>query len=499
MITDISYDAFCTKYYLDARQAADVTVADFIIKYGRPHYSLDLDLIKDVAISKALKKAYDRYDSDKGNAASVKTFLSTIVHNQVLTSLRDESTAIKTDMKQSLDISSYEVEGSGGPLAEDEEIIKMRSRITECVGRLDSIDQVIVNCWMESKRTFVDNSLSKLGWGEDRRDEVRDRKKQAFIRLRTMLHEFEPENDSKKESKSASDSLQKMSKDTVYVYDVPLSFIDCYAGYIRKYFGLFHPSLEPELSLLKNDPDRTFELVAFVPWADIETAFDGGDFPYDEGTKKGYVDLFWLVANIYYGDQYEQYKNYFATESSYDDLTWEETQDDIRRFYDFIQAHKEESPITIKIGRQKVVLNDVDRWFQALAENHLFIKCLPESESRELATERLRKNPGRKVENRVAVAIINGIANLFTDEGLIKGRAPKNLCSFIRQYLILMDVLNRDDSVISLPSIKAAINYAAKKGIDTRLPSTEFTEVSVEHLRMSGVNPGHRWLFSKED
>ena len=503
MITDLTYDDFCKKYFLEARRAADVTVANFIKENGQPHRSIDLELVKDSAMVYALRKAYDRFDSDNEKAASVETFLSVIIHNQVMTELRKEGRAVGADRTQSLDESYYEggeqtETDSNNPLDNSAEMAQMRSRVTECIGRLDQIDQVIIICWMENKRSYCDEALSKLGWGEEKRDEVKARKKNAFDQLQGMLNEYGPDRKGEDARQIATGDFPKKSRETVNVYTIPLKNLNYYVDYIREYFGLFHPALDPELALLDRDPDRTFELKEFVLHEDIETAFDEGLFTYEEESKRVYADLLWLVANLYCYDFYQQYQNYFAEMVS-DDLMWDETYDDILHFYAFMQDHKVQAPIELKIGKEKIVIKDTGRWFQALMDNHLFPKCCPEIRSKEEVIEKFKKSAGRKVENKLAVAIINGIARFFADTELIKGQAPKNLCSFIRQYLILMEILDLDYRVISETSIKSAINYASKRGGDSRLPSTELKEVTLEELKQSGFNPGERWLYSTEE
>lgn len=493
MITDQTFDEFCNKYYLDARRAADVTVANFIMENGQPHRSIDLDLVKDGAMVSALRKAYERFDKGNEKVASIKTFLSTIVRNQVLTGLRNESSAVGANRKRSL----YATDKKGSAQTDDGlEMAEIRSQVTESVRRLDPVDQVIINCWMEDKRSYCDEALSMLGWDEDKREEVKERKKKAFNQLQRMLNEYGPGKAAKEEPQTSTEDSPKKTRKTVNVYHLPLRDMEPYVNLVKQYTGLFHPSLEPELALLEVDPDRSFELYEYVLHVDIETAFDEGHFTCDTDLRRVCIDLLWLIANLYYGDFYQQYQDYFNDMVS-DELTWDEIYDDILRLYAFMHDHKAAVPIEMKYGKEKVVIMDTEGWFQALMDNHLFPKCCPEIKSKEQVIERFRKSAGRKVENELAVAIINGVAKFFADKELIKGQAPKNLCSFIRQYLILMELLDLDYRVISETSIKSAINYAAKKETDPRLPSTEVSDATLEDLKHLGVIPGERWLFTK--
>lgn len=498
MITDLTYEEFCQKYYLESRRVADITITVFIQEHGQLHSSLDIELIKDRAIERSLRKTYDRFDSDNKKMASIKTFLSTNVHNQVLTELRDESTAINAGRRDSLESykTSRVVSGMDSPIEDDDAKTRMRLTVTECISKLDSEEQVVINCWMENQRNYSSAALSILGWGEERRSEVKALKERACAHLREMLSEYKPVTKEEKASHSEEDKPSKESDRVILVYNVPLKTVDFYADYVRQYFGLYHPSLEAELSLLDRDPDRTFKLYEIVRHKEIETAFDEGDFASEENTRRLCIELLFFVANIYSYNFYEKYKEHLIDQVS-DQLLWEEVREDILRFYVFMKTIPNEGPISIKMGKSKCVIKNYDHWFQALMDNHLFHNCLPEIQSKEHALKVLKGNPGRKVESELAIAIITGIARLFADAGLISGRAPKNLCTFIKQYLVMMDILDLDYSVISLSSIKSTIDYALRTGKDTRLIPTGWETVSREEMQTSEQKPGERWLYSK--
>lgn len=94
MKIDLDYSSFCDIYYQDAEEVADITIAEHIKKHGQLNPYIDVDVVKDLGISYGLEKVYNTYDVDHESKAGVKTFLSTVVHNCVLTELGKESTAV---------------------------------------------------------------------------------------------------------------------------------------------------------------------------------------------------------------------------------------------------------------------------------------------------------------------------------------------------------------------------------------------------------------------
>ncbi len=490
MITDLTFNDFCRKHFIDARRVADIAVANFITKHGQPHRSIDLELVKDTATYESLRKAYDRFDCDNKKEASIETFLSIIVKNQVLTELRKEGTAVKAGNTGSIDAEDgKDIETND---AGTKDIKALRLKVNECIEKLAPIDKTIILCYMENKKSYRSDALSKLGWGPERRGEVTERLKRASAQLREMLNEFGPSK--AKEEKPKAD---RPPKGIVYVRDIPLKNMGWVIELTKKYFGFNHPSMQAEYDLIKIDPDRTIKLYERVLYENIETAFDEGKFTYKEEDKVAYVEFLWFVANLYYGNSYQLYEDANLDMKS-NVLMWEDVFDDIRAFYAFMWKHGKKNHITIKIGKDKTTLKNTDGWFDALMDNHLFPKCLPSIYGKELPPEESKKK-GRKIKNKVATAIINGIARLFADEELIQDQAPKNLCAFIKEYLILMDILDLDYSVISGASIKSAIDYASKKEDDPRLPTIEWENATMEDLPSSGINPGEKWLYGKEE
>ena len=62
--------------------------------HGQLNPYIDVTLVKDLGISYGLEKVYNTFDVDHESRAKIKTYLSKVVHNCVLTELGKESTAV---------------------------------------------------------------------------------------------------------------------------------------------------------------------------------------------------------------------------------------------------------------------------------------------------------------------------------------------------------------------------------------------------------------------
>ena len=94
MNIDLDYKTFCDTYYDAAVQVADITIAEHIKSHGQLNPYIDVTLVKDLGISYGLEKVYNTFDVDHESRAKIKTYLSKVVHNCLLTELGKESTAV---------------------------------------------------------------------------------------------------------------------------------------------------------------------------------------------------------------------------------------------------------------------------------------------------------------------------------------------------------------------------------------------------------------------
>ena len=280
-----------------------------------------------------------------------------------------------------------------------------------------------------------------------------------------------------------------------YVCNLPLKNIPPYVDFIKKYFGLSHPNLELEMLLVKDDPERKFEMTELVTHEDIVELFEKY-FSNVGSDKTFFEDLLWLVANLYYGDSYDQYNNFFDYEVEPEANVWDCIMKDMARLFAFLQNHPEEEVITIQMGKDKVELNDAFKWFQGVMNNQVFRNCIPEIQHKEDAESLLRKKAGRPQTRKEVNAVVNGVSRLFAEEGIIEGKAPRNLLDFIRAFLVKMDLIKADDVFVTNEWIKAQITNLQKPGKDARFNNVEVHSVSAEELKNVPVwNKALNWVF----
>ncbi len=283
----------------------------------------------------------------------------------------------------------------------------------------------------------------------------------------------------------------------IYAYDVPLKDIAFYIEPIKKHFGLYHPTLEPELLLLDGEPDRTVVINDFVPSVQITELIDKYFTDLDDASRKYYVGLFWLVANLYYGECIRSYENYF-NENIEQELIWEAIRTDLLAFFAFMQDHKESKEVTIKFGKGEknaITLQNDFKWFQGLMVNQLFPNTIPEITDKKEAKAILRKQAGRPSTRKEVNAIVNGVASSLSEYDIIQGKAPIHLLRFIRDYLVAMDLIKENDPFVTTSWIKSQISNIQKPGKDPKLFTTETKLCSMDDLKDDLHLRGLNWLL----
>ena len=161
--------------------------------------------------------------------------------------------------------------------------------------------------------------------------------------------------------------------------------------------------------------------------------------------------------------------------------------------------HKSEEHINIKVGNDTVELDNPFRWFQSLMDNHLFPNCIPDIKNVKQANQILAKAKGRKIDNKIATAIVYGVATYFKEKGLITARAPKNLCSFLWKFLVMMKLKDASDYLFTESRIKNWINNIQGQKDDPKIYTPEIRVISIEELKEIPLNErAERWLFNPE-
>ena len=246
--------------------------------------------------------------------------------------------------------------------------------------------------------------------------------------------------------------------DTIYIYDIPIKKLKPYADLLIEYIGLPNPDL---INALHNsDHTQTYELKELYPSKDIQALFDEF-FPNVEGRDK-HTSLLWLIANLYYGKSYENFKRWQEENS---DPYWDCIEQEVLSLYTFIHDNPSEERVVVKLGKQSQKIDNTLGWFQAVLEKYVFPNVLPSVQNEDDARNLIRKIPvGRRIERPAVNAIVGGLSQYFHDEGLVKGKAPKQLLALLKKLLEMIKLIDVDDTYVDEVWIKSQINYCEKKG-----------------------------------
>ena len=156
-MTDLNWDEFCGLYFDTARNYAEIHLQRLIGKTGKPDKRIDLDYVKDAAVLTSLEKAYAHYDAKRG--AKITTYLSTLVHNELVDALKKESKSATAkrdidDVKAAIRAYIDEDTSTAGE--------RLIPRLREAIAKLSPSDQVILNYYLEDKSSYISRSASAL-------------------------------------------------------------------------------------------------------------------------------------------------------------------------------------------------------------------------------------------------------------------------------------------------------------------------------------------------
>ena len=187
MVQNITYREFCSLYYPGAVVALNKIVKDYIEKHGSINRHIDLELVKQLTLSYSLERVYQKHDVEREGAASVKTFLNTVMYNCFRSELQKQWTDVKRNHPELVkekdkaeESRKYKsimpgVKGAGndcmkwdahvylGASNEYERKEEFIEKMMVCITRLNPTDQIILDCWMYEKRNYVDRALERLG------------------------------------------------------------------------------------------------------------------------------------------------------------------------------------------------------------------------------------------------------------------------------------------------------------------------------------------------
>ncbi len=178
MMTDKTWEEFCELYFDEAKRLADIHIAKHCEKNGAPNKRVDLAYVKDAAVLAALEKTYAHFDNTRG--ANILTFLSRVVHNEVIDELTRQSN--QAAKEQGIDDLKTTILSSADDFPRDNKQLILRLRAA--IDKLSPSDQIILYNYLEDKKTYIARSVQQLGTTEGY---VSLRRFQIFQRLPRLM------------------------------------------------------------------------------------------------------------------------------------------------------------------------------------------------------------------------------------------------------------------------------------------------------------------------
>ena len=187
MKTEWTWNEFCELYYDTAKKSAEINLQKQVRKLKGVDRRVDLDYVRDSAALTAMEKAYAHFDASRG--AKITTFLSTLVHNEIVDQLEKESKAaavqrdiddVKTTVKALKALADEAPSDTGSSDAR----AKLIPRLRAAIDKLSPGDQVILNYYLEDKDTYVAKSVHALQVSENY---VSVRRHRIFKQLPTLM------------------------------------------------------------------------------------------------------------------------------------------------------------------------------------------------------------------------------------------------------------------------------------------------------------------------
>ena len=170
MKTEWTWNEFCELYYDTAKKSAEIYLQKQVRKLKGVDRRVDLDYVRDSAALTAMEKAYAHFDASRG--AKITTFLSTLVHNEIVDQLEKESKAaavqqdiddVKTAVKALKALANDAPSDAGSAAAR----AKLIPRLRAAIDKLSPGDQIILNYYLEDKDTYVAKSVHALQVSEN--------------------------------------------------------------------------------------------------------------------------------------------------------------------------------------------------------------------------------------------------------------------------------------------------------------------------------------------
>lgn len=213
---NMTWEEFCNLYYDTAKDYARIALAKQKKLLGELDRHVDEDYVVDETVLSSLEKTYSTYTSSRG--ARVTTLLSRIVHNQLIDILETENKrgARKNDLEN--------IERTLGEFLQAEALeiprVDLVAKLMEAVSRLSPSDQVIIECYLHDRKTFVAEASGILDISENY---VSVRKNRILSQLRTLMGTTLAEYNSWKAAETVSEPVHA-SMHSYTLSDVSVSY-----------------------------------------------------------------------------------------------------------------------------------------------------------------------------------------------------------------------------------------------------------------------------------
>ena len=170
MKTEWTWNEFCELYYDSAKKSAEIHLQKQVRKLKGVDRRVDLDYVRDSAALTAMEKAYAHYDASRG--ARITTYLSTLVHNEVVDQLEKESKAAAAqrdidDVKTAVKALKALADEAPSDTGSSDARAKLIPRLRAAIDKLSPGDQIILNYYLEDKDTYVAKSVHALQVSEN--------------------------------------------------------------------------------------------------------------------------------------------------------------------------------------------------------------------------------------------------------------------------------------------------------------------------------------------
>ncbi len=151
---------FCSLYYEQAMGYAQYHISRLRRSLPRWDERIDEEALTVDAAMEALQKVFTRFEPARG--ASLGTFLSRVVHNELLREFEREtkSLAMLNDVS-----AGEEAEYSLGSLSAripDNALDNLKQRLRAAILKLSPLDQCILEFFLEDPGTFIDRAVKEL-------------------------------------------------------------------------------------------------------------------------------------------------------------------------------------------------------------------------------------------------------------------------------------------------------------------------------------------------